>query len=428
MFQTLKNAWRVPDLRSKMIFTLVVLVIFRLGCMIPVPFIDSEGLAAMFDTSGAYADSVLAYFNVLSGEAFSQATIFALNVSPYITSSIIIQLLTVAIPALEKLSKSGPEGQKKIQSITRYSTIALSLIMAYGYYVTIRNNDLLFDTGFFAGLIIVLSFVAGSSIVMWLAEKLNGDGIGNGVSMILFANIVSSFPTMVARAISMVKSGMGWWLLPIVVVIFIALIVFVVFMTNAERRLPVQYAKKQVGRKMYGGMSTHLPIKLNMSGVMPIIFANSIIMLPATLALIIPTEGRPGWATFVNFFSQSGYMFPILTFILIIAFSYFYLMISFNPVEVANNLQKNGGTILGYRPGSSTAAYIKKVLNRITLIGAFFLGVVAVLPTILSWINPYLSYLSFGGSSLLIVVGVVLETVRDMESQITMRHYKGFLG
>ena len=428
MFQTLKNAWRVPDLRSKMIFTLVVLVIFRLGCMIPVPFIDSEGLAAMFDTSGAYADSVLAYFNVLSGEAFSQATIFALNVSPYITSSIIIQLLTVAIPALEKLSKSGPEGQKKIQSITRYSTIALSLIMAYGYYVTIRNNDLLFDTGFFAGLIIVLSFVAGSSIVIWLAEKLNGDGIGNGVSMILFANIVSSFPTMVARAISMVKSGMGWWLLPIVVVIFIALIVFVVFMTNAERRLPVQYAKKQVGRKMYGGMSTHLPIKLNMSGVMPIIFANSIIMLPATLALIIPTEGRPGWATFVNFFSQSGYMFPTLTFILIIAFSYFYLMISFNPVEVANNLQKNGGTILGYRPGSSTAAYIKKVLNRITLIGAFFLGVVAVLPTILSWINPYLSYLSFGGSSLLIVVGVVLETVRDMESQITMRHYKGFLG
>lgn len=428
MFQTLKNAWRVPDLRSKMIFTLVVLVIFRLGCMIPVPFIDSEGLAAMFSSSGAYADSVLAYFNVLSGEAFSQATIFALNVSPYITSSIIIQLLTVAIPALEKLSKSGPEGQKKIQAITRYSTIALSLIMAYGYYVTIRNNDLLFDTGFFAGLIIVLSFVAGSSIVMWLAEKLNGDGIGNGVSMILFANIVSSFPTMVARAISMIKSGMGWWLLPIVVVIFIALIVFVVFMTNAERRLPVQYAKKQVGRKMYGGMSTHLPIKLNMSGVMPIIFANSIIMLPATLALIIPTDGRPGWATFVNFFSQSGPVFPILTFILIIAFSYFYLMISFNPVEVANNLQKNGGTILGYRPGASTAAYIKKVLNRITLIGAFFLGVVAILPTILSWFNPYLSYLSFGGSSLLIVVGVVLETVRDMESQITMRHYKGFLG
>ena len=320
MFQTLKNAWRVPDLRSKMIFTLVVLVIFRLGCMIPVPFIDSEGLAAMFGTSGAYADSVLAYFNVLSGEAFSQATIFALNVSPYITSSIIIQLLTVAIPALEKLSKSGPEGQKKIQSITRYSTIALSLIMAYGYYVTIRNNDLLFDTGFFAGLIIVLSFVAGSSIVMWLAEKLNGDGIGNGVSMILFANIVSSFPTMVARAISMVKSGMGWWLLPIVVVIFIALIVFVVFMTNAERRLPVQYAKKQVGRKMYGGMSTHLPIKLNMSGVMPIIFANSIIMLPATLALIIPTEGRPGWATFVNFLanlvicSPHSHLFSLLHF------------------------------------------------------------------------------------------------------------------
>lgn len=428
MFQTLKNAWRVPDLRSKMIFTLVVLVIFRLGCMIPVPFIDSEGLAAMFGTSGAYADSVLAYFNVLSGEAFSQATIFALNVSPYITSSIIIQLLTVAIPALEKLSKSGPEGQKKIQSITRYSTVALALIMAYGYYVTIRNNDLLFDTGFFAGLIIVLSFVAGSSIVMWLAEKLNGDGIGNGISMILFANIVSSFPTMVARGISMVKSGMGWWLLPIVVVIFVALVVFVVFMTNAERRLPVQYAKKQVGRKMYGGMSTHLPIKLNMSGVMPIIFANSIIMLPATLALIIPTDGRPGWATFVNFFSQSGPMFPILTFILIIAFSYFYLMISFNPVEVANNMQKNGGTILGYRPGAPTAAYIKKVLNRVTLIGAFFLGVVAILPTILSWFNPYLSYLSFGGSSLLIVVGVVLETVRDIESQITMRHYKGFLG
>lgn len=426
MFQTFKNAWKLPDLRGKLIFTLFILLLFRIGSVIPVPFVDSAALQELFSADN---QSLLAYFNTLSGEAFSRATIFALSISPYITSSIVIQLLTIAIPALEKLQKSGPEGQKKLASITRYVTVGLAAVMAIGYYMTIRNKNVLLNTGVMSAIVIVMAFIAGSAIIMWLAEKINDNGIGNGISLILFASIVSRGPTMVINAVeSIIGGSLAWWLCLIIVVFMVVIVGFVVFMTNAERRLPVQYAKKVVGRKMYGGMSTNLPIKLNMSGVMPIIFANAIVALPATLELIFPPSGQDTfWYKFVNAFDSRTALYSILTFVLIIAFAYFYLMISFNPIEVANNIQKNGGTILGYRPGAPTAAYIKKVLNRITLIGAFFLGIIAVFPTVVAAINPQLSYLTFGGSSLLIVVGVVLETTRDLESQITMRHYKGFL-
>ena len=424
MFETFKNAWRIPDLKKKMVFTIIVVLLYRLGSVIFVPFIDNNEIATLFGDQSAFA-----LFNVMSGQAFSQATLFALSVSPYITSSIVMQLLTIAIAPLERLQKSGPEGQRKIAQITRLVTVGLSIIMAYGYYMTLRNSgNILLDTSFLSGLVIVTCFIAGSCIVMWLAEKIDNSGIGNGISIILFANIVSSIPTMFTRGIKMASQDMVSIISIIVMVVVMALsIYFIVFMTNSERRLPVQYAKKQVGRKVYGGMNTHLPIKLNMSGVMPIIFAQSIVSLPATVALIAPPKTGSFWDNFIKLFSTSSPLYPILTFILIIAFAYFYLTISFNPVEVANNLQKNGGTILGYRPGKPTSDYINKVLKRITLIGALFLGIVAILPFIVAAIDSNMQAFMFGGTSILIVVGVVLDTTREIESQMTMRHYKGFL-
>lgn len=424
MFETFKNAWRIPDLKKKMVFTIIIVLLYRLGSVIFVPFIDNDAIASLFGDQSAFA-----LFNVMSGDAFSQATLFALSVSPYITSSIVMQLLTIAIAPLEKLQKSGPEGQRKIAQITRLVTVGLSIIMAYGYYATLRNSGgILLDTSFLSGLVIVTCFIAGSCIVMWLAEKIDNSGIGNGISIILFANIVSRVPTMVTTGIEMMKEDMISIISIVIIIAVMALsIYFIVFMTNSERRLPVQYAKKQVGRKIYGGMNTHLPIKLNMSGVMPIIFAQSIVSLPATIALI--SKPKPGtfYDNFVNLFSTSSPLYPILTFVLIIAFAYFYLTISFNPVEVANNLQKNGGTILGYRPGKPTSDYINKVLKRITLIGALFLGVVAIFPFIVAAIDSKMNSFIFGGTSILIVVGVILDTTREIESQMTMRHYKGFL-
>ena len=423
MFETFKNAWKIPDLRQKLRFTLIIILLYRLGSSIFVPFIDNNAIASLFGDQSAFA-----LFNQMSGNAFSQGTLFALSVSPYITSSIVMQLLTIAIEPLERLQKSGPEGQRKIAQITRFVTIGLALIMAYGYYATLRNEDILLDDSFFAGLVIVLCFVAGSSIVMWLGEKIDNYGIGNGISIILFANIVSALPAMVTSGIEMLQSELiGIVTIIITLVIILASIYFIVFMTNSERRLPVQYAKKQVGRKIYGGMNTHLPIKLNMSGVMPIIFAQSIVSLPATFELMIPPKEGSPWDNFIQLFSAQSPLYPILTFVLIIAFAYFYLTISFNPVEVANNLQKNGGTILGYRPGKPTSDYITKVLNRITLIGALFLGVIAVFPFIIAAIDPRMNSFIFGGTSILIVVGVILDTTREIESQMTMRHYKGFL-
>ena len=362
---------------------------------------------------------------------------FALSVSPYITAQIIIQLLTVAIPALERLSKDGEEGQKKINQITRYVTIGIALVTAYGYYMFMKLNSALTNTGVFAGFVIVACYVAGSALIMWLAERVNERGIGNGVSIILFANILSGLPAELVNIFTNMFKG-GWQGLVssiVTIVIGLALLMFIIFMSESERRLPIQYAKKVVGRKMYGGQSTNLPIKVSMSGVMPIIFANSILGLPTTIAALItqPAEGT-FWDKFLKFFAHDSWFYVVLFVILIIAFSYFYIAISFNPVEVSNNLKKNGGFIPGIRPGKPTADYIAKILNKIVLIGAIMLCVVAALPLIINIVviatklnTSGLGNLAFGGSSIIIVVGVAIELARAVEAEMTMRHYKGFL-
>ncbi len=444
MLKTFANAWKLPDLRKKLLFTLFIIVIYRIGCVLPVPFIDPDAIDSWFNTETS--GTMLQYLNILSGSAFSQATLFALSVSPYITSSIVIQLLTIAIPALERLSKAGEEGKKKLTQITRYTTVAIALITSYGYYVTLKSSAInaISDPSWFKAIVIIACHCAGAALIMWLAERINESGIGNGISMILFANIIASLPTAVTGFVDTLnlsgdvsfKSVTQTILIyAVFVVIAILIVAFVVFMTESERKIPVQYAKRVVGRKMYGGQSTHLPIKLNMSGVMPIIFASSILMLPATIAMFFPDpEEGTFWAGFLNLFSTTSLAYVIVELLLIIGFSYFYLAISFNPVEVANNLKKNGGFIPGLRPGKPTSDFISSSLKKITLIGAFFLGAIAVLPMLVNVISVglfngvNLGSVSFGGTSMLIIVGVVLETVRDLESQITMRHYKGFLG
>ena len=431
MFKTLRNAWSIPEMRQKLLYTLFILLLYRIGAAVHVPFTNVEYIAQYFDLSGG---NLFAYLNILSGDAFSKATLFALSISPYITASIVMQLLAIAIPALERLSKSGEEGQKKITQITRIVTVGLAFLTAFGYYLYMKNSTgFLTATGstVFGGFVIVFCYAAGASLIMWLAEKINDKGIGNGISIILFANIIA---TAVAQATSLVSYAMesSWNVVIIELVVFgaLAMITFVVFITNSERRLPVQYAKKQVGRKMYGGQSTTLPIKLNMSGVMPIIFANSIVAIPSTIEMIVQTKIKKGgfWDKFFDVFAYDSWVYAVLFFILIIAFSYFYILISFNPVEVANNLKKNGGFIPGIRPGKPTSDYITRVLNRITLIGALFLGIIAIVPLIVNiCTGSQIGSLAFGGSSLLIIVGVILETVREIEAQMTMRHYKGFL-
>lgn len=424
MLQTLKNAWKIPELRKKMLYTLFIIVLFRIGSQIPVPFVMA-GLA----NQAVAQEGLFAYFNMLSGEVFSRGTLFALSISPYITASIVIQLLTIAVPALERMAKEGEEGRKKLTQITRYATVALALVTAIGYYAYIKSMGMInpeYRDSFFATVVIIASYCAGASIIMWLAEKINEHGIGNGISLILFAGIAVSVPSM---AITAWNNGNSIWtqllLVAIFVVLTVAMVIFVVHVTNAERRLSVQYAKRQVGRKMYGGQSTFLPIKLNMSGVMPIIFASSIASIPMTIAAIFPNSGFAG---FVNrFLSMTSPIYMVLYFVLIIAFAYFYLAISFNPVEVSNNLKKNGGFITGIRPGKPTTDYITKILGRVTLIGAIFLGIVACLPLVIGFFNPNLTNIAFGGSSLLILVSVVIETAKEIEAQMTMRHYKGFL-
>ena len=428
MFKTLKNAFGLPDLRKKMLYTIFILLIFRIGSQIFVPYVDSSAIQLWIDT--AAAGSIFGYLNLLSGSAFSQATLFALSVSPYITASIVIQLLTVAIPALERMAKEGQEGQKKLTQITRAVTVVLGLITAIGYYMFMRNNYMLYNRSVFAAIVIIACYSAGASLIMWLAEKINENGIGNGISLILLINILSRGGAIVNSLINSFNSVSSAVFAIIAVVISLGMIVFIVFMTNSERKLPIQYAKRVVGRKMYGGQSSTLPIKLNMSGVLPIIFAQSIVALPSTLALFFPSpETGTFMYGFLNLFSTRSWFYAVLYFILIIAFSYFYIAISFNPVEVANNLQSNGGVIPGIRQGRPTAEYITKILNRITLIGAIFLGIIAVLPIVASIVSngQISSELAFGGSSIIIVVGVILETVREIEAQMTMRHYKGFL-
>lgn len=420
MLQTFKNAWKIPELRKKMLFTLFILVLFRIGSVIPVPFVYAN--LVQDAVNGGGLQGLFQYFNIISGEAFSKATLFALSISPYITASIVIQLLTIAIPPLERMAKEGEEGRKKLTQITRYTTVGLALLTSIGYCAFLYASHWVIDgyNTLFHKLVIISCYCAGAAIIMWLAEKINDHGIGNGISVILFVNIAASFPTMISTA-----WANGYLIFALFVVITLAMVVFVVHVTNAERRLPVQYAKRQVGRKMYGGQSTFLPIKLNMSGVMPIIFASSIAAIPMTIASIIPNSG---FARFVSsYFSMSSLPYMIIYFVLIIAFAYFYLAISFNPVEVSNNLKKNGGFIMGIRPGKPTTDYITKILGRVTLIGAIFLGIVACLPMLMSMFNKQMSGLAFGGSSLLILVSVVIETTREIEAQMTMRHYKGFL-
>ncbi|MBQ8397962.1 MAG: preprotein translocase subunit SecY [Clostridia bacterium] len=429
MFQTLKNAWKVPELKSKLLFTLVIVILYRIGSVLPVPYVSPDVLSTFNQVS---AGSIFQYLNILSGDAFGRATLFALGVSPYITSSIVIQLLTIAIPALERLAKEGDEGKKKLTALTRLVTVALALITAIGYAFYLKNGGMLVaGTNAFHMIVIIACYCAGAALVMWLAEKINDNGIGNGISMILFAGIVARGPAIVSSLWSMLfKDGkfsiLGLLLVILSLAISLAIVGFVVFMTNSERRIPIQYAKKVVGRKMYGGQGTNLPIKLNMSGVMPIIFANSIVAIPATIAAFFPNSSF--WQKVNNIFNYNSLLYVVLFLILIIAFSYFYIAISFNPVEVANNLKKNGGSIPGIRPGRPTSDYITRVLNRITLIGAFFLGFIAVFPMIVNMISGgQFAGLAFGGSSLLIVVGVALETTRDLEAQMSLRHYKGFL-
>ncbi|NLE12294.1 MAG: preprotein translocase subunit SecY [Clostridiales bacterium] len=428
MLQTLRNAWKIPELKKKLLFTLLIIVLYRIGAVIPVPYISSDALTSIINQGSG---SIFQYLNILSGEAFSRATLFALGVSPYITSSIVMQLLTIAIPALEKLSKSGDEGQKKINTITRFVTVGLGLITAIGYYMYMRNNNILINKGIFAGCVVVACYCAGTALVMWLAEKVNENGIGNGISLILFANIVASGTTIVAMLASFVQQYGIWGVLIDIAIVVVAVVIvgLVVFVTNSERRLPIRYAKKVVGRKMYGGQSSVLPIKLNMTGVMPIIFASSIVSLPSTIALLFPTPKEGSfWAKLLSFLGYNSWFYVVMFLILIIAFAYFYVAISFNPIEVSNNLKKNGGFIPGIRPGKPTADYITRVLNRITLIGAIFLGFIAVFPLIINMATgSSLGSIAFGGSSLLIVVGVALETYHEIEAQMTMRHYKGFL-
>ena len=430
MFKTLKNAWKIPELRKKILITMFIVVLYRFGAIIPVPYVDSSVMTGIFKS---YEGSMFQYLNILSGSAFSQATLFALSISPYITASIVIQLLSVAIPALERLSKQGEEGKKILTQWTRIVTVILGLVTAFGYYMAMRNGfgqgvQVLTTRTTFSAIVIIACYVAGTALVMWLAEQINEHGIGNGISIILFANILAGALSIVDSFKNYIKNGpWGIVTVEVIVIVALAIITFVVFITESERRLPVQYAKKVVGRKMYGGQSTHLPIKLNMSGVMPIIFANSIVALPATFELIFPPK-TAFWRGFYKFFAPSGWFYAVLFAVLIVAFAYFYISISFNPVEVSNNLKKNGGFIPGIRPGRPTSDYITKVLNRIVLIGAFFLCAVAIIPMIANWISGgQLPSIIFGGSSLLIVVGVVLETAREIEGQMTMRHYKGFL-
>ncbi len=433
MLQTLKNAWKIEELRKGFLFTILILVLYRIGAAIPIPYVDSQ---ALNEYVTYYANgTIFQYFNLLSGDAFSRATLFALSISPYINSSIIMQLLTIAIPALERLSQQGEDGRKKIAQITRYVTVGLALLTAFGYYTYLRNQQwtdgttarygFLFDKGVFPAIVIIASYCAGAALIMWLAEQINDKGIGNGISVILFANIVASLPSQIMSAFAITSKLVGFLVVAAVLIIALAIVWFICFINDAEHRIPVQYAKRQVGRKMYGGQNSFLPLKVCMTGVMPIIFASAIVSIPSTIAMFSPKFAET--KLYTNWLSQRGPIYIILFFLLIIAFAYFYVAISFNPIEVANNLKKNSGTVPGVRPGKPTADYITRILNRVTLIGAVFVGIIAIVPFIIAAINPAYSSLTFGGSSLIIIVGVVLEIVREVEAKMSMRHYKGFL-
>ena len=425
MFQVFRNAWKIEELRKKILFTLFIVLLYRIGNAVPVPYINVEMLRTYFDN---LQNTVLGLYNVMSGNAFSSATIFALSIQPYINASIIIQLLTIAIPALERMSKEGgEEGRKKIASITRYATVLIGLLQGFGYYYLISRNGMLMSNGVWEAIVIIITFGAGSALLMWLGEQITEFGIGNGISIILFASIVSRLPSGVVSMVTNLRAGSLHWLGFIGIIVgALAIIVLIVYVSNAERRIPVQYAKRVVGRKMYGGQSTFLPMKVNMSGVLPVIFASSIASLPATVAAFVPRWSN-GW--FIKFFDTGNIPYMVLYFLLIIFFSYFYSTIQFNPIEIANNLKKNGGFIPGFRAGRPTSEFIQRVLNKITLFGAIYLAIVAIVPLIISYVSPTArsSGISLGGTSIIIVVGVALEVFQALENQMLMRNYKGFL-
>lgn len=430
MFEVFRNAWKVTELRKKILYTLFIIVIFRFGSAVFVPFLDSNAIAGMLGEG-----TLLSYLDTMTGGSLSQGTLFAMSITPYINASIIIQLLTVAIPALERLSKEGEEGRKKLNTITKLTSLGLALFQAIAFYFALRNYNIVkYRDGFegvLAAITIVSCFVAGASLIIWLGDQINEKGIGNGISMILFAGIVARGPSAVYTLIMTMKDDMkNAILVPVILIIFVAMIALVVLMTNAERRIPVQYAKRVVGRKMYGGQSSHIPIKVAMAGVMPIIFAMSVMSLPQTICYFFGitgdgTSGHDFWEGFVRLFSQSSWLYGILYFVLIIAFNYFYIAIQYNPVEIANNLKKNNGAIPGIRPGKPTSEFIQNSLSKVSLIGAIFLAFIAIFPIVFQMITKI--NVSLGGTTMLIVVGVALETVRSLESQMMMRHHKGFL-
>ena len=430
MFSVFKNAWKIEDLREKILYTLLIVVIFRVGSAIPVPFLDTSALSALMN---ANSGNLIGYLNMLTGGVLSQATIFSLSISPYITASIVIQLLAVAIPSLEKMSKEGPEGRKKLNKITRYTTVGLGLIQAYAYYVTLKSYNAIekFDNKWENALVVVtilFMFTAGAMLTMWLGERIDEKGIGNGISMLLFAGIVSGGPRLVTTLWAYLTSGQTkyYFFVPALIIIFLLLIAFIVLMNDAERRIPVQYAKRVVGRKQYGGQSSHIPIKVAMAGVLPIIFASSLLAIPATVKAFVTVKEGSFWDGFFNLFESTSWFYSVLYFVLIVAFSYFYIAIQYNPVEMANNLQKNNGAIPGIRPGRPTSDFISRVITKITFIGALFLGVIALLPNILGAVSG-IGNVGIGGTTIIIVVSVALETARNLESQMMMRHYKGFL-
>jgi len=426
MAASIRNAWKIPDLRKKMLMTLLMLLVFRFGTHIPVPGLSAAALSELAQSGS----SLFGFINIISGGAFNNASIFSMSIQPYITASIIIQLLTIAIPKLEQLSKEGEHGRKIMAEWTRYSTVILGFIQASAMYVGIR--DAVIRRNFWSYLTITLSFTAGTAFLMWLGEQITEYGIGNGISLLIFTGIISRGPSLVVILYQYLKAGVlgegavGYIVLLIIVLVMVAMIALVVYVQEAERRIPVQYAKRVVGRKMYGGQSTHIPIKVNVAGVMPIIFAMSIMTFPPTIInLILGSKETGPFLTYLKNINDKPW-FTVVYALLVMFFTFFYTMIAFNPVELANNIKKNGGFVPGIRPGKPTADYITKVLNRVTWFGAFFLALVTVLPSLLQTFTK-ISNVWFGGTSLLIMVSVAIETVRQIESQLTMRHYKGFL-
>lgn len=428
MFQTIRNAFKTPDLRKKLIYTILILIVFRLGSTMIIPFVDAAALSKVIGDSTNF----FGLLNTFSGGAFGNATLFALSISPYITAQIIIQLLTVAIPPLERMAKEGETGRKKLDKIIRYTTIGMSLLQGYGYYLLVRTSGGLaaeFTKGwqqYFVASIIILVLTAGAMTVVWMGDRISEKGIGNGISLLLFAGIIAGFPSQAQILIEAFKvGGINYFLVPFVLLVFAAMIVFIVVITQAERRIPIQYAKRVVGRKMYGGQSSFFPVKVNMSGVMPIIFASSLLSLPATILTFVPVKAGGFWSGFQQVMSPSHWVYGILYFLLIIAFNYFYVAMQYNPIEIANNIKNNNGAIPGIRPGKPTSTFIGKVISKITFIGALCLGIIAVFPSVFTFLTKI--QVALGGTTIIIVVGVALDTMRQMESELMMRHHKGFL-